>query len=122
MEVPKAQRLQEVYRRLAQAPASGTFAEMREQLTDVLNAVEDQLTGIPYDPRYWDTDGRLYPVQDDNVYDVEGNPRVRLLRARRSLIYISDNGAIEIQDVISGTVEFSKPGSDGRGVWELAQP
>lgn len=122
MEVPKAQRLQEVYRRLAHAPAAETFTEMRDQMNDVLNAVEDQLTGIPYDPHCWETDGRLYPVQDDNVYGVEGSPRITLLRARRSSIYIGDNGAIEIQDVVSGAVVFSKPGSDGRGVWELTQP
>lgn len=122
MEVPKVQRLHEVYRRLAQAPAAGTFMEMRGQLDDVLNAVEDQLTGIPYDPHCWQTDGRLYPVQDDNVFGVEGSPRVMLLRARGSMIYIGDNGAIEIQDVVSGVVELSKPGADGRGVWELAQP
>lgn len=120
MEVPKTVRLQEVYRRLAAAPAARTFAEMRRQLDDVLNEVENQLTGIPYDPRLWQTDGRLYPVQDDNVHDVEGHPRVSLLRARGSLIYIGENGAIEIQDVVSGGVEFSKPGSDGCGVWELA--
>jgi len=122
MEVPKAQRLQEVYCRLNQAPATSTFAEMRRQLDDILNQVEDELTGIPYDPAHWATDGRLYPVQDDNVHEVEGNPRVALLRARGSMIYIGDNGAIEIQDVVSGAVEFNKPGSDGRGVWELAQP
>lgn len=122
MEVPKAQRLQEVYRRLAQAPAAGTFTGMRDQLNEMLNAVEDQLTNIPYDPRCWETDGRLYPVQDDNVYDVEGHPRVTLLRARRSMIYIGDNGAIEVHDVVSGAVQFSKPGLDGRRVWELAEP
>jgi hypothetical protein len=120
MEVPKAHRLQEVYRRLAEAPAAQTFAEMRRQLDDVLNEVEDQLSGVPYDPRRWVTDGRLYPVQDDNVYDVEGQPRVLLLRARRSEIYIGDNGAIEIRDAASRAVEFSKVGADGRGVWELA--
>jgi len=122
MEVPKAQRLQEFYRRLAQAPAAGTFMEMRRQVDDVLNAVEDELTGTPYDPSSWETDGRLYPVQDDNVYDVEGSPGVTLLRARGNMIYIGDNGAIEIQDVVSGLVELRKPGTDGRGVWELALP
>jgi hypothetical protein len=122
MEVPKAQRLQEVYRRLAQAHAAMTFMEMRSQLEEVLNAVEDELTDIPYDPLRWATDGRLYPVQDDNLYDVEGNPRVRLLRARGSMVYIGDNGAIEILDAVSGVVEFSKPGADGRGVWELPRP
>lgn len=122
MEVPKAQRLQEVYRRLAQSSAAKTFMEMRGQLEDVLNAVEDELTGIPYAPLHWATDGRLYPVQDDNVYDVESNPRVTLLRARGSMVYIGDNGAIEIQNAVSGEVDFSKPGQDGRGVWELARP
>ncbi len=120
MEVPKAHRLQEVYRRLSEAPAAGTFTEMRCQLDDILNAVEDQLTGIPYDPRRWATDGRLYPVQDDNVYDVEGHPDVLLLRARGSEIYIGGNGAIEIRNAASGAVEFSKAGADGRDVWELA--
>jgi hypothetical protein len=120
MEVPKQHRLQEVYRRLAGAPEARTFAEMRRQLDDVLNEVEDQLSGVPYEPRRWATDGRLYPVQDDNVYDVEGHPRVTLLRARRSEVYIGDNGAIEIRDAASGAVEFSKVGADGRGVWELA--
>lgn len=120
MEVPKTQRLQEVYRRLADAPAARTFAEMRRQLDDILNEVEDQLTNIPYDPDRWVTDGRLYPVQDDNVYDVDGHPEVTLLRARRTGIYIGGNGAIEIRDAVSGAVHFSKPGADGRGVWELA--
>lgn len=119
MEVPKAQRLQEVYRRLAQAPAAGTFEEMRRQLDGILNEVEDALTGIPYDPPCWATDGRLYPVQEDNVFDVEGNPQVTLLRARRNEIYIGDNGAIEIRDTGRRIVELSKPGADGHGVWDL---
>lgn len=119
MVVPKQERLKEVYRRLAAVPAARTFAEMRRQLNDVLNEVEDELTGIPYDPPCWATDGRLYPVQDDNAFHVEGHPRVTLLRARRNEIYIGDNGAIEIRNVSLRITEFSKPGEDGRGVWEL---
>jgi hypothetical protein len=117
--VSKQHRLEEIYRRLAEAPAARTFVEMRRQLDDVLNEVEDQLSGAPYDPSRWATDGRMYPVQDDNVYEVEGHPRVTLLRARRSEVYIADNGAIEIRDAASGAVEFSKAGADSRGVWEL---
>jgi hypothetical protein len=120
MGVPKQHRLQEVYRRLVEAPAARTFAEMRRQLDDILNAVEDQLTGIPYAPRRWVTDGRLYPVQDDNVYEVEGHPDATLLRARGSEIYIAANGAIEIRNAASGVVECSKAGADGRGVWDPA--
>ncbi|HEY0018905.1 MAG TPA: hypothetical protein VGC13_21570 [Longimicrobium sp.] len=118
MEAPKQHRLQEIYRRLTQAPAAGTFDEMRAQLADVINAVEDQLTGIPYDPANWRNDGRIYPVYDDNVFDVAGHPRVTLLRARKNLVYIGDNGSAEIRDA-SGDVTFRKPGRDGLGVWEL---
>lgn len=119
MEVPKQQRLQEIYRRLAEAPAAGTFAEMRRQLNDVINAVEDQLGRIPYNPENWRHDGRIYPVEDDNVFEVTGHPRVTLLRARKNLVYIGDNGSAEIRNA-SGDVAFRKPGIDGLGVWEMA--
>jgi hypothetical protein len=118
MEVPKRYRLQEIYRRLTQVPAAGTFDEMRAQLADVINAVEDQLTGIPYDPANWRNDERIYPVYDDNVFDVAGHPRVTLLRAKKNLVYIGDNGSAEIRNA-SGDVAFRKPGRDGLGVWEL---
>jgi hypothetical protein len=118
MEVPKQQRLEEIYRRLAQAPTARTFAEMRAQLADVINAVEDRLTGIPYNPANWRSDGRIYPVHDDNVFDVAGHPRVTLLRARKNLVYIGDNGSVEIHNA-SGGVAFRKPGRDGLDVWEL---
>lgn len=118
MEVPKQDRLQEIYRRLAQAPAAGTFDEMRTQLADVINAVEDELTQRPFDPAKWRHDGRIYPVYDDNVFDVAGHPRVTLLRARKSLVYIGDNGSAEIRNS-SGDVAFQKPGRDGLGVWAL---
>jgi hypothetical protein len=120
MEVPKRERLQEVYRRLAAAPPATSFAEMRRQLDAILNEVEDQLTGIPYDASSWVIDGRLYPVQDDHVHDVEGHPGVTLLRARRNEIFIGANGSIEIRNAASRAVEFSRCGADGRGVWELA--
>lgn len=119
MEVPKAERLQEIYRRLAQAPAAGNFIEMRAQLAAIINEVEDQLTRIPFDPQHWESDGRIYPVQDDYVFAVPGSPRVKLLRARKNRVYIGDNGSVEIHNAF-GVVVFHKPGADGWRVWELA--
>lgn len=116
MVVPKGERLREIYRRLEEAPAARSFTEMRAQLADIVNAVEDELTDIPYNPVEWRNDGRIYPVQDDNAFIVTEHPRVILLRARRNRIYIGDNGSIEIHNA-SGDVVFHKPGSDGRGVW-----
>lgn len=118
MEIPKADRLQEIYRRLANAPAARTFAEMRDQLADIINAVEDQLTDIPYDPENWRNDGRIYPVQGDNVFSVVGHARVTLLRARKNFVYIGENGSIEIHNA-SGEVAIRKNGMDGRAVWDL---
>lgn len=117
MEVPKAERLREIYRRLAQAPPAATFAEMRTQLAIIIDDVEERMTDIPCDPMRWRTDGRIYPVQDDNVFAVPGHPRVKLLRARKNRVYIGVNGSLEIQHA-SGAAAIRKPGADGRGVWE----
>jgi regulator of sirC expression with transglutaminase-like and TPR domain len=118
MDVPKAERLQEIYRRLAQAPPAATFAEMRAQLAAIIHDVEDRLTDIPHDPASWRTDGRIYPVQDDNLFAVADHPRVKLLRARKNRVYIGDNGSVEIHHA-SGTVAIRKAGANGLYVWEL---
>jgi hypothetical protein len=118
MAVPKRVRLQELYRRLAAAPFASTYEEARGQHSNILNEVEDALTGIPYDLSRWETDGRMYPPQDDNLRKVPGQPHVRRFRHFGHNTYIGDNGSIEITR-LDGTVEFQKYGADGRGVWEL---
>ena len=57
----KAERFAEFLRRLRAAPAASSFTEAFRQLGDILNAVEDELTSIPYDPANWQNDGRMYP-------------------------------------------------------------
>lgn len=57
MDVPKAVRLTEIYRRMAVAPPAQTAEEARIQLAGIINAVEDSLTEIPFHPGYWETDG-----------------------------------------------------------------
>jgi len=117
MERPKEERLKEFYRRLGQAPAAGSRKEARERLAAILNQVEDEMTTIPYNPANWMSDGRMYPPLDDNVRNVVGHPKVKRYRSRNHNTFIGSNGSIEIQD-IDGMVEFSKPGADGKGVWE----
>lgn len=121
MTVPKRERLQEFYRALAAEPFASTYEEARAQHANVLNAVEDALTGVPYDPSQWETDGRMYPPLDDNMKKVPGHPHVRRFRHVLHSTYIGENGSIEITRY-DGTVEFRKSGSDGRGVWELNAP
>jgi hypothetical protein len=35
------------------------FDQAYRQLCDILNAVEDEMTSIPFDPDMWMTDGRI---------------------------------------------------------------
>lgn len=117
MEVPKAERLREIYRRLAQAPPAETFLEMRDQLADIVNAVEDQLTNIPHNPAEWRNDGRIYPPEPDSMRTVPAHPGVTRFRSLAHNTYIGANGAIEIVS-LDGTIEFRKPGADGCNLWD----
>lgn len=118
MGVPKRDRLQEFFRRLLEAPAAVSFDEAFTQLANILNAVEDELTGTPYDPDSWRVDGRIYPPQPDNLYEVEGHSQVKRFRTVAHNIYIGANGSMQII-ALDGTLEVRKLGADERDVWEL---
>jgi hypothetical protein len=46
---PRSERLDEFFRRLTVAPSARSFDEAFGQMSRVLNEVEDELSGIPYD-------------------------------------------------------------------------
>ena len=114
-DATKAERLAEFLRRLAIAPAASSHDEAFCQVGDILNAVEDELTSIPFDPANWQADGRMYPPQPDSVRAVPGRPDVRRYRSRSHSTLIGDGGAIEIRD-LKGASIVSKPGADGRAI------
>lgn len=116
--VPKRERLVEFLRRLSAAPNVATFDEALQQVITIMNAVEDELTEIPANPRNWHVDGRIYPPQLDNMYAVPAHPRVKRFRSLGHNTYIGVNGSIEVVS-LDGTVELRKSGLDGRNVWEL---
>ena len=112
----KRERMEEFFRRLAAAPAAASREEALLQLTDILNAVEDECTDIPYDPARWQSDGRLYPPQADAVRDVPDFPNVKRFRSLGHNTFIAINGAIEIRTLSDAPV-LSKPGADGQGAF-----
>jgi hypothetical protein len=114
-DATKAERFAEFLRRLGAAPTASAFDEAYRQLSDILNAVEDELTTIPFDPANWQNDGRMYAPQMDSLRAVPGRSDVRRFRSRSHNTLIAINGAIEIRD-LSGRPIFSKAGADGQRV------
>jgi hypothetical protein len=113
----RTERLQEFLRRLEQAPPASTFEEGRKLADNTLNTVEDELSGVPFNPATWLTDGRMYPVQDDNIRDVPRRPDVKRLRTADHNVYIATHGAIRIEQISTKTVVLDKAGKDGRKVF-----
>jgi hypothetical protein len=109
-------RLQEFLARLERHRLFTSFDEAYQGLVAILEAVEDELTGIPNCPSNWMVDGRLYPPQQDHWYPV--SPSITRMRTRDHYVFVARNGAVEIQEVTSKLVVLSKAGADGRKVWE----
>ncbi len=114
MFVTKEGRLAEYFKRLAEAPAQGTAAEAQGLLARLLIAVEDEMTEILNDPTQWATDGRMYPILEDNWEEADGGGWAGRSRGHRTIV--GANGAIEISRKSDGKVEFWKLGADGKGI------
>lgn len=117
MPTSRSLRLTYFLQRLASLPTASSLAEARTQLDSTLNEVEDEHSGVPFDPSNWMMDGRMYPPQDDFAFPVGGHPEVTLFRARKHRIYIRMNGAIRIETT-SRAVLLDKPGTGGRRVFD----
>jgi len=111
----KRERLTEIYRRLAVAAPAASGTDALDLIALTMNQVEDQLSGVPFNPENWRNDGRLYPPQPDSRRMVPGRPDVTRFRSRGHDTFIRSNGSFEIR-TLEGDVEFFKPGADGQGV------
>lgn len=115
MGLSRYDRFKEFLKRLGNASCVSSHDAAFRLLCDTLNQVEDEVSNIPCRPENWQTDGRMYPPEEDNARSVKGRNDLIRYRHRGHNTFIGENGAIEIQD-LAGTVLFAKAGSDGRGI------
>lgn len=104
-----------MYRRLERQPAATSDVEAYKLLCQVINETEDEITGIPYDPSAWMTDGRIYPPLPDSERR-SGISGVRRFVTKGHEALIGSKGGILIRQKHTGEVEFSKAGADGKTI------
>ena len=111
MAATKHQRLEEFLRRLGAAAPAGSEEEALGLLGRILIEVEDELSGIPFDPTYPLNDGRMYPPKADNRRSGENG--VARYRSRAHNTLISNHGSIRIEEV-GGKCLIEKAGRSGK--------
>jgi hypothetical protein len=119
--VSRKQRLREFVKRLEAAANANSLAAALELLRTTLNAVEDEFSGIPNNPLLWESDGRLYPPQEDSGRNVPDRPSVRRYRSVGHNTFIGQNGAIRIE-TLAGAIILDKAGADDRRAFDLDEP
>jgi hypothetical protein len=101
----------------AKTPAASTDGAVA-MLSEILNAVEDEFSGIPCNPSLWMSDGRMYPPQEDNFRAIPKRLSLRRCRSKGHYIYFGQNGSIRIE-ALDGEILLDKPGADRRKAYDL---
>lgn len=105
------ERLDIVYQRLDEIPAPTSAQEALAQLSEVLDAVEDEYSGVPRDPNPGLAfDGRMYPPRDDFIKPQPDGGLVAITKGNR--IEIGPDGSTTILSRRSGDVVYNRPAAD----------
>ncbi len=113
-KLSKDERVAIFLKRLRKARAVATSAAAYTLVCETLNEVEDEYSGVAYNPSAWLDDGRRYPAQEDQAQALSGG--VTIYRHRGHKTYLADNGAIVIWDIFQEAIVFSKRGKNGKKV------
>jgi hypothetical protein len=114
--VNKAARLRLFLARLAASPIAANHDQAFALIASVLNAVEDEHSGVPADPNNWRSDGRMYPPQADNARPSADLPGVIVYRSFAHRTLIASNGAFTIIELSTNKALIEKLGGDGKGL------
>ena len=106
------------FERLEAAPPASTAGEALDLLARTLTAVEDEFSGIPFRPELSQTDGRMYPPQEDSRVKCPGKLSLRKYRSKGHYDFFGLNGSIRIE-TLDAEILLDKPGQDGRKAGEL---
>lgn len=108
-------RFDQFLKQLGRSLGCSSFEAAFELLSRTLNQVEDDLSGVPYDPTHPRNDGRMYPPDDDAYRAVPGRADLHRYRSRQHNTYFSDSGALLIID-LKGHIVLDKPDLEMRSI------
>jgi hypothetical protein len=117
--LPKLQRLELFFDRLRAKESAVDHDAAMALLSNTLNGVEDEFSGVAYNPEEPGTDGRMYPPNERFRYPIWERVGVRCYRQVAHATFVAENGAVEIRARTRGElgrIIFEKPGRDGRRV------
>ena len=120
MNYDKQFRLGKFVESLEAAALASNAADALELLRETLKQVEDTYSGVEFDPDYQINpasleSNRMYPPAEDNRQSTSRYPNTVRYRNRRHSTYISETGAIRIED-LKGNCLLSKADNAGREI------
>jgi hypothetical protein len=121
----RRERLAIFFERLRAAEPASNHDAALELLATTLQSVEDEFSGVAYNPDEPGTDGRMYPPETQFRYVAWEKAEVRCYRQTAHASFIGMNGAVEIRTRRGsdlGIIVFEKAGKDGKKVTEDDAP
>ena len=112
----KGERIAELVRRLEAAAPASNADEALNLVTSILEAVEDQHSGVANDPSSPFADERIWPPIARYSFAIAGRDDLDCYRQKGHETLIGAGGAILIRTRIETRVILDKPGRDGRKV------
>ena len=92
----KRERLRIFLERMNAAAPADSADQAFILLSKTLNIVEDEFSGVSYNPLLWQNDGRMYPPLEHNYRSVARRRDLRRYRSVKHDIYIGGNGSVRI--------------------------